>query len=540
MRPARTLGLVPLILVLFPSIVASQPPLTEADSADSKVPLLIRQGPLFQRQQPTSDYYWYQVGAIGTSSSYDFTGANLTIRTVYDQVNDDAHSYWVGAFLSNDAFIQVGYLNGLSTTGQSYCCAWFYEYFPAGQVLAPGEQKCCLPVIGREGSAGGIGSWHTYSMVHTTGGVWSFYMDGDFLGSTPPLGATNSGENAPAGIAEVAQATSSNDVLGPAEFKYMWFRPSAGDWQRVSAADNLITYGEDSLTLDPNPYGARAVTGVVNDFLAGSYIPQLASPSPNPGPSLWDISAPQLPPNQFSLFFVDAGQVPFEPEWVSLRSTGGSSVFYTDSQDYFNLRIWDGTWTVDRVMWHAVNVAQGGSVMVSGPSSLTVRTTVSTLRVRVIGSLFGLPVGGATLVTFLPDTANATAETDSSGIAVLRLLPPSTYYLRITVPYGIPGISSHAVPAVGEVTSRVIGLAEMLSIIIAPISIAVLATILAVRRERLRIASMPTIPSSVIIVSNCPNCGTPLHVSDLFCPNCRAPVRPQSQPPPSQPAQNPE
>lgn len=527
--PTRTFTLA-LILVLFPASVTGQQFLAEGELASPKNPVPIRQGPLFLKQQSSATYYWYQVGALGTSSSYNFTGANITIRTVYDGVNNDAHSYWVGGYLSNGAFIQVGYLNGLSTTGQAYCCAWFFEYFPAGQ-------SCCDPVIGREDSAGPIGSWHTYSMVHTGGEVWSFYMDGKLLGATPPIGATNSGQQAPAGIAEVAQATSNGDVLGPGEFKDMRFRNISGSWQPVSEANNLIWYGKGTPAGGgsyPNPYGVREVNSVDNNFLAGSGIPPLSSPADPPGnPLLWPVT---LNGTTLSVVFRDVDQQSFAPEWVSFRSLSSTGfAFYTDSRDYQTLTIASGTWIVDKVMWHTVNVVETSTpVTVPGSSSLTVQTTVSSLKVRVVGSLFGLPVGGATTITFLPDTTNATAKTDSSGTAVLLLLPPSTYYLRITVPYGIPGIISHDVPIDGEATARVIGLAEMLTIIIAPIAIAVLVTILAIRRERLRVASMPTIPPFVTVTGNCPKCGTALHANYLFCPNCMTPVIREAQPPQSQ------
>jgi hypothetical protein len=500
------------------------------------MPVPIRQGPLLFEQESPAVYYWYQVGALGTSSSYDFTGANISIRTVHDQVDNDAHSYWVGGYLSNEAFIQVGYLNGLSTTGQPYCCAWFFEYFPAGQ-------NCCDPVIGREGSAGPIGSWHTYSMVHTGGGVWSFYMDGKILGSTPPLGATSSGQQAPAGIAEVAQATSNTDVLGPGEFKDLRFRNISGSWQPVEAANSLIWYGEGTPPGGgdyTNPYGVREVNGVDNNFLAGSSIPPLSNPAAPPGgPPLWPVSPSG---NALSVVFRDEDQQSFDPEWVSFRSLSSSGfAFYTDSRDYESLSIGSGTWIVDKAMWHSVNVVEISTpVAVPASSSLTVQTTVSSLRVRVVGSLFGLPVGGATAITFLPDTTNATAKTNSTGVAVLPLLPPSTYLLRITVPYGIPGIINHDVPVDGEATARVVGLAEMLTIVIVPITIAVLITALAIRRERLRVASMPTIPPSVTVIGNCPKCGTVLHASYLYCPTCMTPVRSESQPSQNQAPENPK
>src|SRR5207247_3024740 len=91
-------------------------------------PLLIPHAPMGVTSATVVDPYWFQVGAIGDSGIYKSVGASVMIRTVYDKVNNDAHSYWVGSILANGAFVQVGYYNGLTTTNQYYCCAWFYEF----------------------------------------------------------------------------------------------------------------------------------------------------------------------------------------------------------------------------------------------------------------------------------------------------------------------------------------------------------------------------------------------------------------------------
>src|SRR6266568_3588650 len=114
------------ILGLQSFIVLGRNSLT-VTSNSALIPRPIRQGPL-QTTYALGGYYWFQIGAIGDSSSYNVDGANITIRTVYDQVRNDAHSYWVGTSLgATNGFVQVGYLNGLSTDGQPYCCAWFFE-----------------------------------------------------------------------------------------------------------------------------------------------------------------------------------------------------------------------------------------------------------------------------------------------------------------------------------------------------------------------------------------------------------------------------
>jgi hypothetical protein len=232
----------------------------------------------------TSDPYWFQQGAQGRTTpaceTCDSFAARVTISTVSDNVNNDAHSYWVGSILANDAFVQVGYLNGLTTTNQYYCCAWFYEYFPAGNTNSP-------PIIGPPGSAGPIGSWHTYSMNYTGNGEWSFYMDDQYLGSSPAAGQQyylgsgddNSGNHAVAALSEVAQTTVNTDIIGPAEFiKFQYQNAGTTGWTDVPNAVVHWGYGATSSTNLPNPYNAVEIVGVPNDFLTGSATTALRKP----------------------------------------------------------------------------------------------------------------------------------------------------------------------------------------------------------------------------------------------------------------------
>src|SRR5437016_13879643 len=63
------------------------------------IPQPIRQG-LLQTTYALGGYYWFQIGAIGDDSSYHVDGANIKIRTVYDQVSNEAHPFWVGTITS--------------------------------------------------------------------------------------------------------------------------------------------------------------------------------------------------------------------------------------------------------------------------------------------------------------------------------------------------------------------------------------------------------------------------------------------------------
>src|SRR6266516_1013505 len=266
-------------LISLPPIGSSHP--LDPSSAVYGQPLLIPEGPLGVSNAGPGDPYWFQQGAFGDSSTHNSVGASIMIRTVFDSPNNDAHSYWVGSLLSNGAFVQVGYLNGLTTTGQYYCCAWFFEFFLAGNTTSP-------PIIGPAGSAGPIGSWHTYAMNSTGNGVWSFYKDNRYLGSSPPagnkwnLGASTTGGNSVAAISEVAEATGRTDVIGPGEFKNFEYAPTSPNaFQLVQSGSVHIGCGLAPNSCLPNPYGVAEIEKTENDFLAGSYIPDpCGQPSP--------------------------------------------------------------------------------------------------------------------------------------------------------------------------------------------------------------------------------------------------------------------
>lgn len=504
------------------TVVDQGPPATNPSVALS--PQLIRQGPRLPTLAP-SGYYWYQIGAIGGSNSYNVDAANITIRTVYDQVRNDAHSYWIGTSLGSAGgpFVQVGYLNGLSTNGQPYCCAWFFETFST--------PSCdCPPVIGPEGSAGPIGSFHTYSMVHTGNGVWNFYMDSQLLGHSPfpnqtnylGPGATNSGSCttcAPAGIAEVAQTIDNRDVIGPAEFKNIEIHVN-GSWQQMQSATTYCCFGYNSNSVLPNPYGVWEVEGVKDDFLAGSSIRQSAK-----GASLWPTSI--LLPNSVSFSFTDDSGSSFgDPAWISLEDpSNGNVAYYTGYQGQVipQSGSGNGVYDVTYVSWHGVNVARSLLVSDSGPQVIS--GNVFSIPVHVAGRFYSLPVTGATILTFLPDSTNQTLRTDSKGNATLTHLPPGNYSLRVTVPFGVPSLVKASLQGPASLTLSVFSLAELLTIVIPPVAVALAVVFLALRREQARRnAAALTPPFSVTIpVASCGACGSPLDPSDFFCKTCGTP-----------------
>jgi hypothetical protein len=527
------------VVALFPLATIKTIQAQTVTRSVSGQPIPIPEGPFGVSNAVTGDPYWFQQGVQGDSGTHYSVGARVNIRTVYDNVNNDAHSYWVGSILANNAFVQVGYLNGLTTTGQYYCCAWFYEYFPPGNNNSP-------PIIGAPGSAGPIGSWHTYSMNYTGNGVWSFYMDNQYLGSSPSSGQqyylgpgdTSSGGNAVAALSEVAQTTVNTDVIGPAEFKNFQYEPSVNSWNNVSSGLVHWGYGATSSMNLANPYSVSEIVGIPNDFLTGSNYPY-------PGPSqpgidecgnyaakdatIWPVTCLPTTTTTNTFSFVDENGTSITPTWVSLSDTSGRRVFYTDYQNYrlLTLPTPSGEWTVDQVSWHAVNVASNQIVNTS-MSGQVFSTQVFSVTLAVVGYFYSLPVKTATVIMYLPDSTNQTLSTDSNGEGVFTQLPPSKYSIHIGVPYGITSNQLHNITGPGSIVAKVFSLPELITIIVPPIFLTVLASILIVRKERERqamIQSQPPMQHPMIGPMFCRSCGQPLSQTANFCTSCGTPVR---------------
>jgi len=539
----KTLRLLMLSVLAIVSIAAIGEGFLVSSSAVSGQPLSIREGPMGVSNVATGDPYWFQQGVQGDSSTYKSIAARVAIRTVYDKVNDDAHSYWVGSILANDAFVQVGYLNGLTTTNQFYCCAWFYEYFPAGNTNSP-------PIIGPAGSAGPIGSWHTYSMNYTGNGVWSFYMDDQYLGSSPSAGKqyylgsgdSDSGTHAVAALSEVAQTTVNTDVIGPAEFKNFQYETAmTGGWTMVPTGKVHWGYGATSSTNLANPYGVAEIVGVQNDFLTGSNI--LASGSSQPGidecgdsasnnGNLWPVLlCPGGTLNSNSFSFIDENGTSIIPTWISLTDpsrTAGRQIFYTDYQNYRGLKLPSptGQWTINQVSWHAVNVATSEIVDMSAANQTSL-TSVFSVTLAVVGYFYSLPVKNATVIMYLPDSTNQTLRTDSNGEGVFTQLPPSSYSVHIAVPYGITANQVRDISGPGSVLAKVFSLPELITIIIPPIFIAVLVAVAVARKEHQRQAMIQaqTPMQPMMGPFYCRSCGQPLSPATNFCTSCGTPVR---------------
>ena len=481
--------------------------------------------------------FWFQQGAFGTSSpvcdTCNSVGASVMIRTVYDNVNNDAHSYWIGAILSNNAFVQVGYLNGLTTTGQYYCCAWFYEFFPANNFTSP-------PIIGLEGSAGPIGSWHTYTMNSTAGNVWSFYIDNQYLGSSPAagnkwnLGASNTGSNAIAALSEIADTGGRSDTIGPAEFKNMEYAATnPNTFQQVPSAKIHIGCGASPPPYNsclPNPYGVGEIQNNANDFLAGSvsapYPNICGTATPNNG-DLWPAPIGGCSGTTFSFSFVDQDGGSVSPSWISLVDSSGTEIFYTSYQTQL-LPSPSGQWTINQISWRSINVTKD-EIVNSSSTSQTFLTNIFSIKLTVVGYFYQLPVKNATVIMYLPDSTNQTVRTDATGEASFSQLPASSYWFHISVPYGITSNQAHSIAGPGSLVARVFSLPEIITIIIPPILIAIIASAAVARREHRRQAMMqtqsfqPQAPALGPIY--CRHCGQPLTPAANFCTSCGTPAR---------------
>ncbi len=528
---ARTVSVVVLAVVsIIYSGGASWSHIPTADTAVPGQPLRIPEGPMRVTSAATGDPLWFQQGAVGDQSTHYSVGASVMIRTVYDKVNNDAHSYWVGSTLSNGAFVQVGYYNGLTTTNQYYCCAWFYEFFPPNNSTSP-------PIIGPAGSAGPIGSWHTYTMNYTSNGVWAFYMDNQYLGSSTPagqkynLGSGSTGNNPIAALSEIASTTGRTDIIGPAEFKNLQYETQPNALQPVTTGNIHIGCGLNNSCL-PNPYGVAEIEktqNLANDFLAGS---QIAPPWPdecgNPTTStLWSPTlALTCTGTKLSFSFLDMDGKSITPTWISLNDSAGAEIFYTDNQNYQNLTVPSpsGQWTINQISWHGINVATGATVN-SNANSQTLPTNVFSIQMQVVGYFYSLPVKNTAVILYLPDSTNETSKTDDNGQVSFTQLPVAVYTFHIAVPYGIPSTVTQTIGNPGTVTARVFSLPELITLVIPPILIAIVVALAVARKERQRqtmIQAQP-IPAPALGASFCRSCGQPLSPTANFCTSCGTP-----------------
>jgi hypothetical protein len=158
--------------------------------------------------------YW-QIGITSGDDGLHSTKMQTTIRTRLPQYIADRTTdyYWVGSYLSDRSFIQVGY----AVPWYDRVAHWFYCAF-----TSVGEKGPCM--LGPSGSGGKPGSWHRYSLtavsnIHQGGWNWIATMDGTQIGQlTESTGQT--GQFAPVVIAEQSafEPHEPTNDIGPVEF----------------------------------------------------------------------------------------------------------------------------------------------------------------------------------------------------------------------------------------------------------------------------------------------------------------------------------
>src|SRR5947199_2331472 len=283
-------------------------------------------------------------------------------------------------------------------------------------------------------------------------------------------------------------------------------------------------YGYSSQTGLPNLYGVGEVEGHDNDFLAGSNIRQ-----PPSSTTLWPTSV--LFPMQVTFNFIDHNGNSFTPDWISMQDPGNGNILYLTSYQS-QIIPQSSTYKINYAYWHGVNVVND-SLVSGSASSQTIPGNVFSIPVRVVGRFYSLPVSGATVPTFLPDSTNQTVKTGPEGNATLAQLPPGSYNLRVTVPYGVRSVVSTSVLGPVNISIPVFSIAELLTIILPPITIAITVVLVALKREHTSRAAMPTtLPYPLgIPAAYCGACGKPLSPAEYFCTTCGTPrARPLQQP----------
>ena len=195
---------------------------------------------------------FWQVGLEAGSEDEDAIGARSTIQTRLPQrVSVNTTNYfWVGAYLRDNSFIQVGYY--VPWYDESHA-GWFYCAFYANG----GEGPC---TYGALGSAGANNTHHTYTMqavTSSTGHVsWKLSVDSRQVGSfTWSSGRT--GANVPMIYAESSGFTPhpSTSQLGPVDFLsglQVLLRGAAG---YQPAAHLFVMYSASSVC---PPFGMRS------------------------------------------------------------------------------------------------------------------------------------------------------------------------------------------------------------------------------------------------------------------------------------------
>ena len=129
-----------------------------------------------------ADHVYWQIGLSSGAEDRHATGMRATIvTTLPQQVSENTTNYfWVGSYLSDGSFVQVGYYVAAHDTSDA---GWFYCAFYANGKEGPCE-------YGQLGTVGVNGANHTYTLESasdptSSGTIWRAELDGDLLGTFP-------------------------------------------------------------------------------------------------------------------------------------------------------------------------------------------------------------------------------------------------------------------------------------------------------------------------------------------------------------------
>ena len=197
-----------------------------------------------------------------------------TIRTHIPSAIADktADYFWIGAYLADRSFIQIGY----AVSWYDHTPRWFYCAFDAAGVKGSCPQ-------GPDRSAGPEGSWHSYTLQATPGEtsgtwIWTARVDGKTIGSL----IAHSGVTTASRIGIFAEQSAftphaPSNVLGPVEYRPAIEMATISAPGRFRAPQDARAYSSDQIC---PPYGIVAIG--TNDVRLGSGLPCLLN-----GSNLW-------------------------------------------------------------------------------------------------------------------------------------------------------------------------------------------------------------------------------------------------------------
>lgn len=197
-----------------------------------------------------SHQYW-QVGLMAGPEASGASGMRTQITTVLPQqvANHTTNYYWIGSYLADGSFVQVGYYVAWY---QPTAAGWFYCAFTSAQQKGP-----C--VYGPEGSAGANGTVHSYALETGTASgsaAWTALVDGQAVGSFAWTSGST-GQNAPGIYAESSgfAAHAADSQLGPVDFPQPIATRTAGQARYHAALHVRPAYDGDDIC---PPYGAAS------------------------------------------------------------------------------------------------------------------------------------------------------------------------------------------------------------------------------------------------------------------------------------------